>query len=59
MIHTILLHVVSNLSCADINVGIVPKFQMELTHFKHAVTCYGDIVDFLIVKGPSNYISKY
>ena len=59
LINAILLHVVSNLSGADINVGVIPKFQIESTHFKHAATCYGNIVDFLIVKGPSNYIRKY
>jgi hypothetical protein len=59
LINAILLHVVSNLSGADINVGIIPKFQIESTHSKHAATCYGNIVDFLIVKGPLNYIRKY
>ena len=58
LINAILLHVVSNMSGADINVGIIPKFQIESTHSKHAATCYGNIVDFLIVKGPLNYIRK-
>ena len=59
MVNAILLHIVSNISDAEVDVGIIPEFQMESTRFKYAATSYGDVVNFLIVKGPPDSISKY
>lgn len=59
LVNAILLHVVSNLSGAEVNIGIVPEFTMESTRFEYASTSYGGIVDFLIFKGSLDPISKY
>ena len=58
MINIILLHVVSTISDFEVDVGIIPKFQMEMTRFEYATTSYGGLVDFMIVKGPPSSISK-
>lgn len=59
MVNAVLLHVVSNISGVEADVGIVPKFRMEPTRFEYAATSYGGVVDFLIVKGPPASIGKY
>ena len=58
MVNAILLHIVSNISDAEVDVGIIPEFRMESTRFEYAATSYGGVVDFLIVKGPPATISK-
>ena len=57
----ILLHVVSNITVAEVDASIVPEFQMDLTRFGYtaAATSYGGVVDFLIVQGPLAFIGKY
>ena len=59
LVNAILLHIVSNISDAEVDVGIIPEFQMESTRFEYAATSYGDVVNFMIVKGPPASISKY
>ena len=60
LVNAILLHIVSNISDAEVDVGIIPEFRMEsTTQFEYAATSYGDVVNFLIVKGPPASISKY
>ena len=59
MVNVVLLHVVSNISGLEVDVSIVPEFRMDSTKFEYAATSYGDVVDFMIVKGPPASISKY
>jgi hypothetical protein len=49
---------VSNLSDGKVDISIVPEFQMVSTPFEYAVTSYESMVNFLIVKGPSDYSCK-
>jgi hypothetical protein len=55
---TILPHVVSNLSRNGVDVGIIPDFRMETSGFEYTATCFGDMVDFQIVRGPPDSISQ-
>jgi hypothetical protein len=57
LVNIILLHVVSNISNVEVDVGIVPEFRMDSTRFEYAPTSYGGIIDSLIVKGPPASIS--
>ncbi|KAF8589241.1 hypothetical protein K439DRAFT_1628944 [Ramaria rubella] len=52
LVSAILLHVLSNLSHSGANVSLIPDFHMAPTRFEYAPTSYGDIIDFLIVRGP-------
>jgi hypothetical protein len=52
LVNAILVHVVSNISGVEVDVGIVPEFRMDSTRFDYTATSYGGVVDFMIVKGP-------
>lgn len=59
LVNAIIMHVVSNISDPNIEVGVIPKFHMEPKRFEYAATSYGGVVDFLIVKGPPDNISQF
>lgn len=52
LVNAILLHIVSNLSGRDIDVGIIPEFRMPATKFEEANLSFGGVVDYLIIKCP-------
>lgn len=58
LINAIILHVMSILSDAEVDVSMVPDFWMKLMQFEAIATSYGGFVDFLIVKGPPINIGK-
>jgi len=59
MVNMILLHLISNMSDSRATVGIVPEFRIDATRLKQTPASYGGVVDYLIVNGPPNIISKY
>ena len=52
--NAILLHIVSNLSDEDVDVNVIPKFQMPTTTFDYANASFVGVqlVDYLIVRCP-------
>ncbi|KAF8802040.1 hypothetical protein BYT27DRAFT_7197515 [Phlegmacium glaucopus] len=52
LVSAVLLHVVSNISGPEVDVSIVPEFQIEPKKVGYTATSYEGIVNFLLVKGP-------